>query len=196
MPSRFCSRSIRRRPARSCRQRGRTCGRGEPHLFEHPADGGEAHVCRQSWVRSPGKPACSRMQHQQAHSRQELSSSGNTRSAPSARGSDAISFAASDPNQMVRGPVFDGTEIAAVLARGGRDSNPRGPSLQLTRATPARSRAFSRSPEPHAPMELDGTVKCAAWAGWRAQCSRSARPRFSNAWRNSSWNTASILIGP
>ena len=59
-----------------------------------------------------------------------------------------------------------------------------------------RTRAFTRSPEAHAPSALGETVHGAARAGCGSQCSRSARPSFSNAWRISSWNTASIFMGP
>ena len=192
MPSRFCSPSSRRRPARSCRQRGRTCGRGEPPLSEHPADGGEVHVCRQSWIRSPGNPASSRMPRQKAYSRQELSSSGNTRSARSARGSGAISFAASDPNQMVHGPVLDRTVPAAVLARGGLKSG-HGDLLSLQGTGGGRSplrgvlHAFSRSTASPPPS--------ASGAGARARprSASSSRRHAHHRHAQASWLTPDIF---
>ena len=68
-------------------------------------------------MRRPGSPACSRTPHKKTYRRSVVRSSGNTRSAFSARGSDVISLAASDPNQMVRGSVLRSACAASIAAR-------------------------------------------------------------------------------
>lgn len=72
---------------------------------------------RQPGLLADAAPECSWMPHKKTYRRSVVSSSGNTRSAFSARGSDVISLAASDPNQMVRGPVLRSACAASIAAK-------------------------------------------------------------------------------
>lgn len=140
-----------------------------PHhrLLSPPITASEANVCRQSRMRRPGNPASSRTPHRKTFSRSVVRSSGNTRSAPSAPGGDAINLAASGPSRIVRGPVLESPMRARAVIGQRADLVP----SQVEHFRQPRARERQQAERGHGP----GVSQVPDWrsGGWRqvAECS-------------------------